>query len=56
MLKNLSEWQKLSTRPEEVSICTAAQKLVIYVVANLSECLKLSVRSTESNENLCKDK
>ena len=33
-----SKCQKLFLGPEEVSICTVAQKFVIYVAANLSEC------------------
>jgi hypothetical protein len=38
MLRNLSKCQKFSMWSEQVSTCAVAQKLVICVAANLSEC------------------
>ena len=47
-----SECQKFSMWSEQASTCTGAQKIVILVAANLSECWKLSERSTEHKDIL----
>ena len=56
MLENLSEYQKFSMWSEGLSTCAVVQKLVMYVAAHLSEYQQLSVRSTEHNKSLCRDK
>ena len=47
-----SECQKFIMWSEQVSTCSVAQKIVVYVAANLSECWKISERSTEHKEIL----